>query len=62
MPNKPTVQDDLLAACRTCVESIDGVFGDYPVTSGLPRWTAVHAAKRLAERAIERAESEAKDE
>jgi len=37
---------------------MDRIFEEYPVSSVTLSWKPIRAAKRLAERAIERAESE----
>ena len=59
--NPPTVQEELLAANKTCVESVSRLFAEYPHMSQGSSWAHVHAAKRLAEQAIARAESEVDD-
>jgi hypothetical protein len=69
MPNKPTVQEELLAACKECNKYVAIVL----VNDGPPdgaedggddirdRWVRLRKARRLVQRAIERAEREVAD-
>ena len=60
MPEKPTVEQELLAACRECAEFIDATFinGGDPFAVGDLRATRLRAAGHMARLAVERAESE----
>lgn len=61
--NPPTVQAELLAACRQCVERIDRVIGvelPFACTEGKVRkhWSNLRVARHDAMQAIKRAERE----
>ena len=66
MPEKPTVQEELLAACKTSVECATELFAardpDAQLTGNVQRrrhaWKGLRASRHIAQRAIERAERE----